>query len=74
MLLETYTSLDGEQLTKSLPRFMTIAKEVTGDPYYSMFNLSLKEDWNNTQKFCYSLHGELHVHSEDGECPPGPSN
>lgn len=56
MLLETYTSLEGEQLKKSLPKFVNVVKEVTGDPYYSMFNLSLKEDWNNTKKFCYSLH------------------
>lgn len=56
IMLETYTSLEGEQLKKSLPNFLNIIKEVTGDPYYSMFNLSLKEDWNNTKKFCYSLH------------------
>lgn len=74
MLLETYTSLEGEQLKKSLPKFLDIAKEVTGDPYYSMFNLSLKEDWNNTKKFCYSLHGELHVHDEDDNCQPGTSD
>jgi hypothetical protein len=65
MLLETYTSLEGEALTKSLPTFLNIIREVTGEPDYSMYNLSLKEDWNNTQKFCYSLHGELHVHTED---------
>lgn len=74
MLLETYTSLEGEQLKKSLPKFLEIQKETTGDPYYSMFNLSLKEDWNNTKKFCYSLHGELHVHDEDDDCQPGSSN
>lgn len=65
MLLETYTSLEADQLKKILPKFLNIVKEVTGDPYYSMFNLSLKEDWNNTKKFCYSLHGELHVHEEE---------
>lgn len=66
MLLETYTSLLGDDLKKSLPTFLNILKEVTGDPDYSMYNLSLKEDWNNTQKFCYSLHGELHVHTDQG--------
>lgn len=71
MLLETYTSLVGENLKKSLPRFLNIEREVTGDPSYSMFNLSLKEDWNNTKKFCYSLHGEL---QRDHDCPAGPSN
>lgn len=70
VLLETYTSLVGEQLLRSLPRFLNIVKETTGDPSYSMFNLSLKEDWNNTKKFCYSLHGEL---QRDHNCQPGPS-
>jgi len=58
MLLETYTSLDGAALKNSLPKFLNITKEVTGCPDYSMFNLSLKEDWSNTKKFCYSLHGK----------------
>jgi hypothetical protein len=70
MLLETYTSLEGERLMRSLPRFLNIVKEVTGDPSYSMFNLSLKEDWNMSKKFCYSLHGEL---QRDHNCQPGPS-
>lgn len=74
MLLETYTSLEGEQLKNSLPKFLNIVNEVTGVPDYSMFNLSLKEDWNNTKKFCYSLHGELHYHDDDDRCQPGPSN
>jgi len=71
MLLETYTSLEGEYLKRSLPRFLNIVKEVTGDPSYSMYNLSLKEDWNNTKKFCYSLHGEL---QRDHDCKAGPSD
>lgn len=58
MLLETYTSLEGDQLRKSMPQFLNIVKEVTGHPDYSMFNLSLKEDWSHTKKFCYSLHGK----------------
>lgn len=58
MLLETYTSLDGDALKNSLPKFLNIVKEVTGCPDYSMYNLSLKEDWSNTKKFCYSLHGK----------------
>jgi hypothetical protein len=28
---------------------------VTGDPAFSMFNLSLKEDWANNRKFCHRL-------------------
>jgi predicted ATPase len=58
MLLETYTSLEGEKLDEILPKFLNIVKEVTGDPYYSMFNLSLKEDWSKTKKFCHSLHDQ----------------
>lgn len=58
MLLETYSSLDGEKLLNCLPKFLNIVKEVTGDPSFSMFNLSLKEDWSKTKKFCHSLHGK----------------
>ena len=58
ILLETYSSLTGEALTNCLPKFLDIAKETTGDPDYSMFNLSLKEDWSKTNKFCHSLHGK----------------
>lgn len=29
--------------------------EVTGDPAFSMFNLSLKDDWINNKKFCHRL-------------------
>lgn len=54
-------------MKKILPPFLNIIKEVTGDPSYSMFNLSLKEDWNSTKKFCYSLHGELHTHADVDE-------
>lgn len=57
MLLETYSSLEGEALRNSLPSFLNIVKQVTGDPFYSMFNLSLKEDWSKTKKFCHSLNG-----------------
>ncbi|XP_075169609.1 TRPL translocation defect 14 isoform X4 [Haematobia irritans] len=56
ILLETYSSLTGEALLNCLPKFLNIVKEVTGDPDYSMFNLSLKEDWSITKKFCHSLH------------------
>ncbi len=28
---------------------------MTGDPAFSMFNLSLKEDWINSKKFCHRL-------------------
>ncbi|XP_046621846.1 TRPL translocation defect protein 14 isoform X2 [Neodiprion virginianus] len=57
MLLETYTALSGEELKRILPQFLTIEKEVTGNPDYSMFNLSLREEWNSTNKYCHTLHG-----------------
>ncbi|XP_012145533.1 TRPL translocation defect 14 isoform X3 [Megachile rotundata] len=56
MLLETYTALTGDELKNILPQFLTIEKEVTGNPDYSMFNLSLREEWNNTNKYCHNLH------------------
>ncbi|KAL5287525.1 unc-132 family protein [Megaselia abdita] len=58
VLLETYSSLTGDALKNCMPKFLNIAKEVTGDPNYSMFNLSLIEDWSKTEKFCRSLHGK----------------
>lgn len=41
LILETYTTKVGDDL--KLPDFLVITKEVTGDPFYSMFYLSLKE-------------------------------
>ncbi|XP_074029359.1 TRPL translocation defect 14 [Leptinotarsa decemlineata] len=55
ILLETYSALDKEQLLKTLPSFLNIKKEVTGNPDYSMYNLSLREDWKTSKKFCASL-------------------
>lgn len=58
ILLETYTALSGDKLKVILPQFLTIEKEVTGNPDYSMFNLSLREEWNVTNKFCHNLNGK----------------
>lgn len=55
VLLETYTSADDSELHRILPQFLTIIKEVTGNPNFSMFNLSLREEWDTTKKFCHSL-------------------
>ena len=44
VFLETYTSLSKEELAKRLPDFLNIQGDVTKDPEYSMYNLSLKED------------------------------
>lgn len=55
ILLETYSPLKGRSLQNTLPQFLTIVEEVTGNPSYSMFNLSLHEDWTTTKKFCHAL-------------------
>ncbi|XP_055686751.1 TRPL translocation defect protein 14 isoform X2 [Lutzomyia longipalpis] len=68
ILLETYTSLEGKALEDCLPKFLNIKKEVTGDPNYSMFNLSLREEWDSTQKFCRSLHDDGEVHKKVNGC------
>ncbi|KAJ7377321.1 TRPL translocation defect protein 14, partial [Desmophyllum pertusum] len=41
LILETYTTKFGDDMER--PDFLDIAKEVTGDPFYSMFSLSLKK-------------------------------
>lgn len=41
LILETYTTKFGDDL--EMPDFLDIAKEVTGDPFFSMFHLSLKQ-------------------------------
>ncbi|XP_028030357.1 TRPL translocation defect protein 14 isoform X1 [Bombyx mandarina] len=52
VLLETYSAAyDQTILLASLPKFLTIEKEVTGDPAYSMYNLSLKEDWKTSKRY-----------------------
>ncbi|KAJ8725455.1 hypothetical protein PYW08_003638 [Mythimna loreyi] len=52
VLLETYSAVyDQDTLMASLPKFLVIEKEVTGDPAYSMYNLSLKEDWKTSKKY-----------------------
>lgn len=43
--METYTTLKADELIGRLPQFLNVVKEVTGDPSFSMFNLSLKSDW-----------------------------
>ncbi|XP_044731899.1 TRPL translocation defect protein 14 isoform X2 [Chrysoperla carnea] len=55
ILLETYTSQDEAHLDQCLPKFLKIVKNVTGNPDYSMFNLSLREEWNTSKKFCRTL-------------------
>ena len=57
ILLETYSALDNGLLERCLPRFLTLVEEVTGNPAYSMFNLSLREEWDKTKKFCRVFQG-----------------
>jgi hypothetical protein len=33
----------------------SFSSKVTGDPAFSMFNLSLREEWLNNKKFCHRL-------------------
>ncbi|XP_050543963.1 TRPL translocation defect protein 14 isoform X1 [Daktulosphaira vitifoliae] len=57
VLLETYSALDDQELLDRLPKFLDIEAEVTGDAAYSMFNLSLVEEWDKTKHFCHYLKG-----------------
>lgn len=57
ILLETYSALEDGRLEECLPKFLQLACEVTGDPAYSMYNLSLREEWSSSSKFCHALKG-----------------
>ena len=55
MLLETYTTLRGDELKASMPPFLDLGPEVTGDPAFYMINLSLKEEWATSMHFFHNL-------------------
>merc|ERR1712051_537756 len=59
ILLETYTTLSREEFRDKLPKFLAVDQEVTGDSAFSMFNLSLRDEWIsggvNNKKFCHRL-------------------
>lgn len=55
ILLETYTTLSADEFREKLPKFLAIDREVTGDSAFSMFNLSLKDEWLNNKRFCNRL-------------------
>jgi len=56
MLLETFTTLPSSNLKDVLPPFLSISLQVTGDPAFSMFNLSLRSEWmDNAKDFCANL-------------------
>ena len=53
ILLETFTTLKDEELVASLPPFLSVKKNVTGDPAFSMYNLSIRSDWEDSaEQFC----------------------
>jgi hypothetical protein len=58
ILLETYTTLSADELKSRLPEFLTLGPEVTGEPAFSMYNLTLKEGWINNDNFCHRLSDE----------------
>ena len=58
MFLETYTTLSKEELKERLPEFLTLGPEVTGEPAFSMYNLTLKGGWINNDNFCHRLSDE----------------
>lgn len=57
VLLETYSALEDQELLDRLPKFLDIEAEVTGNSAYSMFNLSLVEEWDKSKNFCHYLKG-----------------
>ncbi|KAK9876990.1 hypothetical protein WA026_016019 [Henosepilachna vigintioctopunctata] len=59
MLLETYSTLDEQDLINCLPKFLEIKKEVTGNPDYSMYNLSLREEWTTSKHFWKASIGDV---------------
>ena len=55
ILLETYTTLSTEESKTRLPEFLTLGPEVTGEPAFSMYNLTLKGGWIDNANFCHKL-------------------
>lgn len=77
ILLETYSTKSDEELMKSgLPAFLEIEKAITGDPAYSMYNLSLKAEWNsdNFEKKKVKIMKNYFVIKNDNENPHEPNN
>ena len=54
VLLETCTTLRDEEIAKTLPPFLQVKKNVTGDPAFSMYNLSIRSEWEESaEQFCH---------------------
>jgi len=64
ILLETFTTLADEELIASLPPFLRVKRAVTGDPAFSMYNLSIRSEWEESvDQFCHRLSSD----DEDSE-------
>merc|ERR1711997_1197172 len=56
VLLETFTTVPDVELMASLPPFLRVKRNTTGDPAFSMYNLSLRSDWaDSADQFCHRL-------------------
>jgi len=56
MLLETCTTLRDQEIAAKLPPFLQVKKNVTGDPAFSMYNLSIRTEWEESaEQFCHKL-------------------
>jgi len=56
ILLETFTTQNTQEIIASLPPFLKVKRQVTGDPAFSMYNLSLRGDWEESvDQFCHRL-------------------
>jgi len=56
ILLETFTTSKDEELMGSVPPFLKVKRNTTGDPAFSMYNLSLRSDWTDSvEQFCHRL-------------------
>jgi len=66
ILLETFTTLDNSEIIASLPPFIGVVRNVTGDPAFSMYNLSIRFDWEESvEQFCYRLSTDEDCNDEE---------
>merc|ERR1712072_491530 len=66
ILLETFTTFNDEEMVDSLPPFLKVKKNVTGDPAFSMYNLSIRSDWEDSaEQFCHKLSSDDESEDED---------
>lgn len=70
MLLETYSTLSVEELESRLPSFLRVVGNVTGQAEYSMYNLSLHDEWDG-HNFCRGLPGKADAAAEPPPPPAG---